>query len=51
MVQFVNWVIFAGGLFIGLCCGITISALLTNGKMCDLEEEIRVLNQMNSNEK
>ena len=42
---------FAIGLFIGLFGGVIFTSLATMSKISDLEEEIRVLNEMDKNEK
>jgi len=50
MMQVVNWIIFAGGLFIGLCCGVIYMGLMTQATINDLREENRILNNLNSSE-
>jgi hypothetical protein len=41
---------FAIGLFVGLFGGVVFTSLATMSKISDLHEEIRVLNEMDSNE-
>jgi len=41
---------FAIGLFVGLFGGVIFTSLATMSKISDLHEEIRVLNEMDSNE-